>query len=97
MTIVLYCRNICFKIYIMSTDAIELALVEVINSLITLKRRNQKSKKLWVRSWIERRNQLGISNTLLKELEVEDASSYFNFLRIDEEMFNELLQKVNIL
>lgn len=81
----------------MSTDAIELALVEVINELITLKRKNQKSKKLWVRSWIERRNQLGISNTLLKELAVEDTSSYFNFLRINEEMFNELLQKVNIL
>jgi len=81
----------------MSTDEIELALVEVINSLITLKRRNQKSKKLWVRSRIERRNQLGISNTLLKELAVEDASSYFNFLRIDKQMFNELLQKVNIL
>lgn len=81
----------------MSTDAIELAVVEVINELITLKRKNQKSKKLWVQSWIERRNQLGISNTLLKELAVEDTSSYFNFLRINEDMFNELLQKVNIL
>jgi len=81
----------------MSIDAIELALVEVINSLITLKRRNQRSKKLLVRSWIERRNQLGISNTLLKELAVEDTTSYFNFLRINEEMFNVLLQKVNIL
>jgi len=40
---------------------------------------------------------LGISNTLLKELAVEDTSSYFNFLRINEEMFNEMLQKVNIL
>lgn len=81
----------------MSTDAIELAVVEVINELITLKRKNQKSKKLWVQSWIERRNQLGISNTLLKELAVEDTSSYFNFLRINEDLFNELLQKVNIL
>ncbi|XP_003244309.1 protein ALP1-like [Acyrthosiphon pisum] len=78
----------------MSIDAIELALVEVINELITLKRKNQRSKKLWVRSWIERRNQLGISNTLLKELAVEDTSSYFNFLRINEEMFNVLLQKM---
>lgn len=81
----------------MSTDAIELALVEVIRELITLKRGNRKSKKLWVRSWIGRRNQLGISDTLLKELAVEDTSSYINFLRINEEMFNVLLQKVNIL
>jgi len=81
----------------MSTDAIELALVEVINELIALKRRNRRPKKLWMRSWIERRNQLGISNTLLKELAIEDTSSYLNFLRINEEMFNVLLQKVNIL
>ncbi|KAL4152672.1 hypothetical protein QTP88_000505 [Uroleucon formosanum] len=69
-------------------------LVEVIRELITLKRGNRKSKKLWVRSWIGRRNQLGISDTLLKELAVEDTSSYINFLRINEEMFNVLLQKV---
>jgi len=50
-----------------------------------------------MKSWIERRNQLGISNTLLKELAIEDKSSYCNFLRIDEDMFNVLLQKVNIL
>jgi len=81
----------------MSTDAIELALVEVINELITLKRRHRRPKKLRMRSWIERRNQLGILNTLLKELAIEDTSSYFNFLRINEDMFNVLLQKVNIL
>lgn len=81
----------------MSTDAIELALVEVINELIALKRRNRRPKKIQMRSWIERRNQLGISNTLLKELAIEDTSSYLNFLRINEEMFNVLLQKVNIL
>lgn len=50
-----------------------------------------------MRSWIGQRNQLGISNTLLNELAIEDSSSYFNFLRINEEMFNVLLQKVNIL
>lgn len=76
----------------MLTDAIEQALVEVIDELIIFKKRNRRTKKLWVR-----RNQLGISNTLLKELAVEDTSSYFNFLRINEEMFNVLLQKVNIL
>lgn len=47
MTIVLYCRNICFKIYIMSTDAIELALVEVINELIRyFKKKKSEIKKI---------------------------------------------------
>lgn len=40
-----------------------------------------------------RRKILGASNSLLKELTVEDSKSYFNFLRIDETMFNILLAK----
>lgn len=43
---------------------------------------DKKAKKLWVRSWIQRRNQLGISNIILKKLAIEHAPSYFNFLRI---------------
>lgn len=79
-----------------STDELELAIVRVIKELIKLKRENRKvaKKKLWVKTWILRRNQLGASNTLLRELALEDQQSYFNFLRINESMFNILLQKV---
>ncbi|XP_050065032.1 uncharacterized protein LOC126553960 [Aphis gossypii] len=79
-----------------STDELELAIVRVIEELIKLKRENRKvaKKKLWVKTWILRRNQLGASNTLLRELALEDQQSYFNFLRINESMFNILLQKI---
>ncbi|KAF0712129.1 protein ALP1-like [Aphis craccivora] len=82
-----------------STDELELAIVRVIKELIKLKRENRKvaKKKLWVKTWILRRNQLGASNTLLRELALEDQQSYFNFLRINESMFNILLQKDHLL
>lgn len=41
-----------------------------------------------------RRNTLGASNALIKELATADPMSYFNFLRIDETMFNILLAEV---
>lgn len=44
-----------------------------------------------MRPWIARRNLLGASNTLLRELAVEDPDSYCNHLRMDESKFEELL------
>lgn len=41
-----------------------------------------------------RRNTLGASNTIIRELAIEDPKSYFNFHRIDETMFSILLAKV---
>lgn len=54
----------------------------------------KKNKKQWVRKWIMRRDVLGASETLLKELQMEDPRSFCNFLRIDYTMFYELLEMV---
>nr|CAI5824196.1 unnamed protein product [Callosobruchus analis] len=43
--------------------------------------KKKKKKRIWVRDWIRRRNELGASSRLLRELAVEDPSSYMNFLR----------------
>lgn len=51
-------------------------------------------KRIWTKKWVMRRNTLGASNALIKELAIEDPKNYFNFLRIDETMFNILLAKV---
>lgn len=81
----------------MSSEQVELSIIQVIEQLIIIKREYEaRKKRIWVKKWINRRNQLGASNTLLKELAVEDPKSYFNYLRIDEEMFNILLEKINI-
>jgi len=76
----------------MSSNETICAVLRVIEEIIKLKRsKMSKKKKIWVKDWIKRRNNLGASNTLLRELAVEDPRKYFNFLRINESMFNILL------
>lgn len=59
-----------------------------------LQNERRKKKRMWVRKGIGRREQYGASSTLLKELVDEDPISYFNFLRINSDMFLWLLEKV---
>nr|XP_022911187.1 protein ALP1-like [Onthophagus taurus] len=54
----------------------------------------EKRKRKWVREWISRRDKLGASCTLLKELAEEDSTAYRNSLRISTTNFNKLLQMV---
>lgn len=61
---------------------------------ICIANKNRKKRRFWVRQWILRRNKLGVSETLLKELALEDKESYRIFLRMSEEKFEELLSKV---
>lgn len=52
-------------------------------------------KKLWVRKWIGRRDQLGATNCLLKEIALEDPKEYFGTLRMSESCVNFLLMKIH--
>lgn len=75
------------------------SMIRVVGEMILLKHkidinRREKKKKEWVRKWIQRRNNLGVTNTLMKELAIEDHKSFHNFLRMNEEMFTTLLNKV---
>nr|CAI5863631.1 unnamed protein product [Callosobruchus analis] len=54
-----------------------------------------KKKKLWVRKWIDRRNILGATNCLLKELALEDPKEYFDTLRMSESCVNFLPSKIH--
>lgn len=53
-----------------------------------------EKKKLWVRKWIHRRDDLGATNCLLKELALEDPKEYFDTLRMSEKCVNFLLTKM---
>lgn len=77
-------------------DDVTYAIIRVLEEIIAIKRNNEnRTRRIWVRKWIQRRRNLGISNSLLRELAVEDLKSYCNFLRINENMFNILLDKVS--
>jgi len=73
------------------------SMIRVLGEMILLKhkRRGLKKRKEWVRKWIKRRNNLGVTNTLIKEFAIEDPKSFYNFLRMNEEMINTLPNKVS--
>lgn len=48
----------------------------------------------WVRDWVKRRQELGCYTQLLRELENEVPHLYKNFLRMNIDDFNNLLQMV---
>lgn len=76
------------------SDEVIYRIICVIEELIAVKRKSEKKNRIWVKSWILRRQSLGASNCLLRELSTEDTKSYNNFLRMDEYMFDFLLNKV---
>ncbi|CAH2093727.1 unnamed protein product [Euphydryas editha] len=53
-----------------------------------------KPIRIWERQWISRRSMLGGSSLLLKELAIEDLKEYRDSMRMTEESFNWLLNKV---
>lgn len=72
-------------------------LVELeIAQIVIRRRRRRRHRRYWVRPWLsaDRRLQFGQYDTLLRELRMEDTNSFFNFLRMEPAMFDELLQRV---
>ena len=60
--------------------------------LLRRARRSRKTKSVWVRTWLKRRENLGLSVTLVKELKVEDTVEYKSMFRMDKSTFDELLK-----
>lgn len=58
-------------------------------------KKRRKPRRWWVRPWILRRKYEGASVKLLVELAREDLDAYKNHLRMSEQKFEELLQKVS--
>lgn len=59
------------------------------------KRKKRKSRKVWVKNWVGRREKYGASSTLLKELKDEDPVAYRNMLRSGGAQFDALLQMID--
>ena len=58
--------------------------------------RQRRASNFWVRPWLqtERRLLYGHYDRLMEELRQEDQQSFFNFIRMPPEMFDELLNRV---
>lgn len=67
-------------------------LLSEINEIIEDEENRRKRK--WVHNWIGRRDALGASALLLKELAAEDIKEYTRCLRMTPEIFKNLLAMI---
>ena len=54
----------------------------------------KRSKRIWIRKWIELRRTNGVYHQLLRELEKEDPKSFKTFLRMDRAAFDDLADRI---
>jgi hypothetical protein len=59
------------------------------------KEKKGKSRKVWMKNWVGRREKYGAFSTLLKELKYEDPVAYRNILRLGGTRFDVLLQMID--
>ena len=81
----------------MDSDLECAAAVLVISSVIKKKkslRKKRKQRTVLVKPWLNRRNELGVYNTLLRELLMEDEGEYKKFLRMTPEIFDDLINLI---
>lgn len=57
-------------------------------------KKNKKKIRYWVKPWVNRRNSMEISSTLLTEWAAEDECLFKNHLRMFQTLFEDLLSKV---
>ena len=57
-------------------------------------RRRRRQRQIWVRQWLSRRPLFGQYEQLLQELNREDPKGYKNFLRVDADLFGELVERI---
>ena len=68
---------------------------EVILAAILLEEQQfQRRRTMWVKPWLMRRVMLGQYDTLMQELMRESQGDFRSFLRIEPDMFQELLVRV---
>ena len=67
----------------------------ILARLIQERQRQMRGRRRWwVRPWIERRRLFGQFDTLFKELERESHGDYMSYIRMDPNLFGELLLRV---
>ena len=60
-----------------------------------LRRRGRKPREVWSRLWLQRRQIFGQYDALLQELNREDPGEYKNYLRIQPDLFQEMVERLS--
>lgn len=75
-------------------DEVEMFSI-ILNGYLLIKKR-KKERKCWSKKWLLRRSRLGVSNTLLRELRLENVDDYRRYMRIDPGTFDELHDMIRL-
>ena len=62
--------------------------------IISRRRWRRRERKIWLRSWIQRRMQQGAYQNLVQELALEDKEMYKNHFRMEEATFIEVANQI---
>ena len=57
-----------------------------------LQERQRRERRYWVKPWLTRRPLFGQYETLFQELDKESTGDYFGFIRMDRNVFAEVLR-----
>jgi hypothetical protein len=66
----------------------------LILGIIHRRRRRRQARRCWVRPIFSRRRQQGDFHNLIQELRLSDPESYFRYMRMSKERFDDILSKV---
>ena len=59
-----------------------------------LQQNPRRKRRWWVKPWIQRRRLYGQYDTLFQELDRESRGDYLSYVRMDRNMFAELLYRI---
>ncbi|XP_015905945.1 uncharacterized protein [Parasteatoda tepidariorum] len=79
----------------MSDEIIALSATIMAVAAASAMKKKEKKRSKWSREWLLRRNKMGAYHSLMAELKLEDPGAFRNFVRMDEESFLILLEKVS--
>lgn len=75
-------------------DNILLGAVTAVTTLLLGRRPARKKKRVWARGWLLERPRFGAYSQLLQELFCEDQNEAKRFLRLSQDSFDEVLERV---
>lgn len=72
----------------------KIALYTIIIGACIKKKNNRSQRRVWCREWLQRREVMGSSVTILRELQDENENLFRNYMRMNINSFYTLLSKV---
>lgn len=72
----------------------KVALYSIIIGACIKKKNKRSQRRVWCREWLQRRERMGSSVTILRELQEENETLFRNYVRMDINSFYILVSKV---